>query len=68
MHVEGFEVDFHWPERKLVIEIDGGLGHNRPRTRRDDEHRDRVLGLRGWVVLRFAEDELQRALEAVSRS
>jgi len=67
MHVEGEEVDFHWPDRRLIIEIDGH-GHNRPRTRRDDERRDRVLGLRGWVVLRFGEDELEAALRAVSGS
>ena len=66
MHVEGFEVDFHWADRRLVIEIDGDHGHNRPRTRRDDEHRDRVLGLRGWAVLRFTEGELHEALRAVS--
>jgi len=43
-----------------------GRGHNRRRTRRDDERRDRVLGVRGWAVLRFAEDELEAALRAVS--
>jgi len=65
MHVAGVEVDFHWPDRKLVIEIDGP-GHARPRTRRDDERRDRVLEAAGWTVLRFTEDRLEDALRAAS--
>ena len=67
VHVHGFEVDFHWPDRKLVIEIDGP-GHDRPRTRREDDLRDRVLEGDGWVVLRFPEDQLSAALAAASGS
>jgi hypothetical protein len=48
-HVEDIEVDFHWPDRRLIIEIDGE-GHERDRTRREDELRDRVLGAHGWTV------------------
>ena len=35
----GEEVDCHWPERKLVVEVDGS-GHGRERTQRDDARRD----------------------------
>jgi len=65
VHVHGHEVDFRWPDRKLVIEIDGS-GHGRQRTRREDDLRDRVLKTHGWVVLRFSEDQLAEALEAAS--
>jgi hypothetical protein len=38
--LHGFEVDFHWPARKLAIEVDGP-GHDRPRAQRTDALEDR---------------------------
>src|SRR6185503_20259947 len=34
-NLNGHEADFHWPARKLVVEVDGP-GHDRPRTQRED--------------------------------
>ena len=57
----GSEVDFHWPDRLLVVEVDGGHHTRRP-TARDDERRDRVLAAAGWTVLRFTDrDVYERA-------
>ena len=47
--LHGFEVDFHWPQHRLVVEIDGG-GH----SPRHDAGRDRVLAAAGYSVLRLA--------------
>ena len=33
--LNGIEVDFHWPDQNLCIEIDGP-GHERPRTQAED--------------------------------
>jgi hypothetical protein len=49
--VAGLEVDFHWPDLKLVVEIDGH-GHRRPRTSLDDKQRDRRLREAGYAVMR----------------
>jgi hypothetical protein len=46
------EVDFHWPEHAVVVELDGP-GHARPRTQRDDAARDRALRERGIEVMRL---------------
>jgi hypothetical protein len=54
---EGFERDFHWPARKLVVEVDGP-GHLRPRTRLEDARRDRTLRELGYAVLRFTDDDV----------
>ncbi len=51
-HVEGLEVDFYWPDRNLVVEIDGP-GHTRPRTEREDAHKDAVLEGAGLRVVRI---------------
>ena len=61
--VNGFEVDFFWPPR-LCVEIDGE-GHKRPRTKVDDRIRDAALRAAGFVVLRFAEEDLLRRPEWV---
>lgn len=60
VHVEGIEVDFHWPRDRLVVEVDGDH-HERPPTRRDDERRDAELRAAGWTVLRVTARELERA-------
>jgi hypothetical protein len=50
--LHGIEVDLHWPEHNLVVEIDGP-GHQRPRTRREDASRDARLREAGVTVLRI---------------
>ena len=52
MDLLGEEVDFHWPELRLVVELDGP-GHGRPASRRDDERRDRKLREAGYAVVRL---------------
>jgi hypothetical protein len=48
----GFERDFRWPERRLVVEIDGP-GHARPHSRLDDAGRDATLRAAGYSVIRL---------------
>ena len=63
LHVEHRRVDFHWPQHRLVVEIDGA-GHERDPTRLDDTHRDALLRAAGWTVLRF---HARRGLPAAGR-
>jgi hypothetical protein len=58
-HLEGEEVDCHWPERMLVVEVDGPGHRNRPPARRDDGRRDRKLRAAGYTVLRFTDVEIE---------
>jgi Transcriptional regulator, AbiEi antitoxin len=46
------EVDMYWPAENLVVEIDGP-GHERERTRREDEARDRALRAAAIEVVRL---------------
>jgi very-short-patch-repair endonuclease len=59
VHVEGIEVDLFWPDRRLVVEVDGH-GHGRKRTRREDRLKQRLLEAHGYAVVRVAEDEIGR--------
>jgi very-short-patch-repair endonuclease len=56
--VDGYEVDFHWPDLMLIAETDGDQTHGSPWARRNDTHRDRRLRLKGWDVLRFSHREV----------
>jgi very-short-patch-repair endonuclease len=49
----GLEVDFCWPEHRLVVETDSRTFHRTARAFDNDPRRDRALTLAGWRVVRF---------------
>ena len=57
----GYEVDFHWPDRRLVVEVDGN--HSRPKDVRADDGRDALLAAAGYTVVRVG----GKQVEALSR-
>jgi very-short-patch-repair endonuclease len=62
--VEGIEVDFHWPDRRRIVEVDG-RGHRRPTAKRTDPRRDAALRKAGWTVLRITHEEVEQRPERV---
>ena len=48
----GWIADFYCPCRKLIIEVDGGY-HESSHQQRVDAYRDRVMGERGFSILRL---------------
>lgn len=52
--------DFCIIAQKLVIEIDGGV-HSRPYRMAQDIKRNSYLRKKGWVTLRFTNDQVQTA-------
>lgn len=51
--VNGFEVDFHWPELGLVVETDGLRYHRTPSAQTQDRLRDQTHVASGLTALRF---------------
>ena len=49
---DGFEVDFCWPEARLIVETDSGW-HDDTLSRRRDARRDELLAAAGWLVIRL---------------
>ncbi|MEZ5073957.1 MAG: type IV toxin-antitoxin system AbiEi family antitoxin domain-containing protein [Solirubrobacterales bacterium] len=49
----GFEVDFLWPDARLVVEADGGAHLDRAQRDRDNE-RDAALARAGYLVRRYS--------------
>jgi putative AbiEi antitoxin of type IV toxin-antitoxin system/uncharacterized protein DUF559 len=57
--VEGFEVDFCWPDDRLVVETDGFEHHGTRAAFTRDRAKDAQLTVRGWRVLRFTEPQVR---------
>jgi very-short-patch-repair endonuclease len=73
--IADLEVDFYWPHRSLVVEVDGYRYHGTRRTFERDRTRDATLAAAGLRVLRFSHrqltgrpDEVVRALQPRSIS
>ena len=66
--IAGIEPDFVWPERRLIVEIDGDSGHGRPGAKVRDDGRDNVIRREGWRVLRFPASKVWRDLDGVIAS
>jgi very-short-patch-repair endonuclease len=58
LQIAGYEVDFYWPEARLVVEIDGAAFHNTRRAFHADRARDRALAALGVQVLRVTWPDL----------
>ncbi len=70
--VEGFEVDMAWPDKRLVIELDGYETHGTRRAFEDDRRRDATLQLARQRTIRVTHrwltrepDDLERTVKAL---
>jgi len=72
--VNGFRVDFFWPDLGLVVETDGGRFHRTPAQQTRDRVRDQTHAAAGLTPLRFTHaqvvfhaDHVRATLAAVGR-
>jgi len=69
--IEGSEVDFSWPVRRLIVETDGWEFHRSATSFEADRRRDLRLRAAGWDVRRFSyrqiRDEPGRVAADLSR-
>jgi very-short-patch-repair endonuclease len=62
--VLGYIVDFEWRRARVVVEVDG-TQHGFDANREQDLVRDENLRRAGYKVLRFANPQIDRELDAV---
>ena len=66
--VEGYEVDFSWPDRRVIAELDSYVTHGSRAAFERDRERDRELAIAGWTVMRLTDadgvEDLKRLLAA----
>ena len=72
--VNGFRVDFYWPDLGLVVETDGLRHHRTPAQQARDRLRDQVHTAAGLTPLRFTRGQIayepghvERVLSAVAK-
>ncbi len=65
--VNGFEVDFLWPELKLVVETDGLRYHRTPSAQARDARRDQAHTAAGYARLRFSHHQVKHETDYVKR-
>jgi very-short-patch-repair endonuclease len=61
-----FQVDCHWPDQRLIVELDGWEGHSSRSAFQDDRSRDRRLHVAGYTVLHLTWNQLDDEAEAIS--
>ena len=57
--LEGFEVDFHWPEHRLVVEVDSVAFHTDRWAYERDRRKDAALRAAGLTVIRITWRQLK---------
>jgi len=65
--VNGFEVDFFWPQLGLVVETDGLQYHRTPSAQARDRLRDQTHVAAGLTALRFTHHQVRYEPERVRR-
>ena len=63
-----YTVDFMWPDRRLIVEVDGWETHGTPTAFEDDRARDAWLTARGFRVVRFTWRQVTQEGPAVART
>ena len=63
--VNGFKVDFYWPELGLVVETDGLRYHRTPAQQARDRIRDQTHSAAGLTPLRFTHAQVRFETEYV---
>jgi len=53
-----YRVDCHWPNTRLIVELDGWQGHSTRSAFQDDRARDRALKVAGYSVIHLTWNQL----------
>jgi Protein of unknown function (DUF559) len=65
VHLDGWELDFYWPEQRVVAETDGERYHMLPADRERDYRKDAWLQRRRIAVLRVGEFRFEHDRQGV---
>ena len=60
----GYILDFYCKEKKLIVEIDGGI-HRTKEAGQYDQARDKYFTGLGYKVLRFSNSEVEKSIDMV---
>jgi very-short-patch-repair endonuclease len=61
-----YRADCHWPDTRLIVELDGWEGHSSRSAFQDDRARDRGLKVAGYSVIHLTWNQLDDEREAIA--
>jgi very-short-patch-repair endonuclease len=61
-----YQVDCHWPDLRLIVELDGWEGHSSRSAFQDDRSRDRALHAAGFSIVHLTWNQLDVKPEEVA--
>jgi very-short-patch-repair endonuclease len=61
-----YQADCHWPDLRLIVELDGWEGHSTRSAFQDDRARDRALKVAGYSVVHLTWNQLEVEGEEVA--
>jgi very-short-patch-repair endonuclease len=61
-----YRPDMLWPDRRLVVELDGKRAHSTAAQLGADARRQAELERRGYTVIRFVQQQVFHAADAVA--
>jgi len=67
-HLNGYRVDFYWPQLGLVVETDGWRHHRTSGEQSTDRRRDQTHMTSGLTTVRFGEDQVRYEPNYVRRT
>ena len=67
-YVNGYKVDFYWPDLGLVVETDGLRYHRTPTQQARDRQRDQAHAAAGLTTLRFTHAQVRFEPEYVRKT
>jgi REase_MTES_1575/Transcriptional regulator, AbiEi antitoxin len=71
-YLEGLKVDLHWPEHRLIVEVDGYQFHVSRQAFEEDRRRDQILTAAGYTVIRITwlqlTNEPYRVIAAIAQA
>jgi len=68
VNVNGYRVDFYWPDLGLIVEVDGWRYHRTAAAQATDQRRDQAHATAGLTALRFAEEQIRAEPDSVRRT
>jgi hypothetical protein len=66
--LNGVEADFHWPQTRTVLEVDGWEWHKERPQFEEDRRRELIHAAAGWQVIRASARQIFETPEAVVRA
>jgi len=61
-----YRADCHWPDTRLIVELDGWQGHSSRSAFQDDRSRDRALKVAGYSVIHLTWAQVDSEPEAIA--